>query len=305
MASDKYDCIVSYHTNPYTCGVARFNRSLADEMQVPLLSIENFVKSQSKMALVSIKFDELAEQSVVIMKGSLIGNSQSFDLLLHDVQSSPIEELFCEKAQKVFLASAELKEKIRGIRPDAQSVFAPGAAEVKSESNFDLTLITFGMAHKIRSERYKKLGELLMNDHRSAQLEISTALPEGTTFSEEFFSVNTEISNAFSGNVKFLGFLADGEVSRRIVAADALVAFFPNGARENNTTVLSAMAHGCCVITNLDSRSPSWMEHNFSVLDIDRLNEFPDGTEIRRIGANARKAVDPYSFSQLVKLLQE
>ena len=56
--------------------------------------------------------------------------------------------------------------------------------------------------------------------------------------------MNTEISAVFGGNVSFLGFLADGEVSRRIVAADALIAFFPHGARENNTTVLSAMAQG-------------------------------------------------------------
>jgi glycosyltransferase involved in cell wall biosynthesis len=226
-------------------------------------------------------------------------------LLLHDVHKTPEEVAFCHRAVKVFAANAELCAKLQDVRPDALAAFAPGAAEQKKSGTFDLTLITFGMAHKIRSDRYKKLGQLLRGDARSAQLEISTALHEGTSFSEEFFSVNTEISEAFEGNVSFLGFLADGEVSRRIVAADALVAFFPKGARENNTTVLSAMAHGCCVITNLDEGSPSWMKHNESVLDIDQLKVFPSAEELRRVGTEARVAVSPYSFKHLAALLNQ
>jgi hypothetical protein len=89
------------------------------------------------------------------------------------------------------------------------------------------------------------------------------------------------------------------------VAADALVAFFPKGARENNTTVLSAMAHGCCVITNLDEGSPSWMKHNDSVLDIDQLTELPSAQELRRVGNAARDAVAPYSFQHLAAFLNQ
>jgi glycosyltransferase involved in cell wall biosynthesis len=190
------------------------------------------------------------------------------------------------------------------IRPDAIATFAPGAPVIQQQTGFDLTLITFGMAHKIRFERYKKLGELLSKDSRRVQLEISTALHEGTTFSEEFFSINTEISGVFGGNVSFLGFLADAEVSRRILNADALIAFFPHGARENNTTVLSAMAHGCAVITNLDARSPSWMQHGESVFDIGELEVFPSGEELQRVGKNAINAVSPYSFSALANQLE-
>jgi hypothetical protein len=83
------------------------------------------------------------------------------------------------------------------------------------------------------------------------------------------------------------------------------VAFFPKGVRENNTTVLSAMAHGCCVITNLDEGSPSWMKHNESVLDIDQLKVFPSAEELRRVGTEARVAVSPYSFKHLAALLNQ
>jgi hypothetical protein len=300
----KPGCIVSFHTNPYTCGVARFNRALADEMGVQLVSIESFVKSPVMNALVSVKFDEMSDGATVILGSVLLAGEYSFDLLLHDVHQTPEEIAFCLEARKVFAVTKELRDKLIDIRPDAIATFAPGAPVIQQQTGFDLTLITFGMAHKIRFERYKKLGELLSKDSRRVQLEISTALHEGTTFSEEFFSINTEISGVFGGNVSFLGFLADAEVSRRILNADALIAFFPHGARENNTTVLSAMAHGCAVITNLDARSPSWMQHGESVFDIGELEVFPSGEELQRVGKNAINAVSPYSFSALANQLE-
>jgi hypothetical protein len=88
-------------------------------------------------------------------------------------------------------------------------------------------------------------------------------------------------------------------------AADALVAFFPHGVRENNTTVLSAMSHGCAVITNVDKYTPSWMTHGFSVFDIDKMTKFPSVTELEEVGKNAKQAVAPYSFSQLSKIISQ
>jgi glycosyltransferase involved in cell wall biosynthesis len=226
-----------------------------------------------------------------------------FDLFLHGITQSEIENRYLNKARRVIVATREYAEIVRAQRPDVLSYFAPGAVDSSKKTNVDITLLTFGMAHKIRSDGYRKLGEILTADERSVQLEISTALHDGTSFSEDFFSVGSEISEVFNGNVSFLGFLADDEVSRRLRAADALVAFFPSGVRENNTTVLSAMAHGCAVITNLDSLSPSWMKHNDSVFDISQLNTFPTNAELTRVGIAARVAVNPYSFESLATLL--
>ena len=41
----KPTAIVTFHTNPYTCGVARFNVSLAQSLEVPLLTLEDFLKN--------------------------------------------------------------------------------------------------------------------------------------------------------------------------------------------------------------------------------------------------------------------
>jgi hypothetical protein len=300
-----YSSVVSYHTNPYTCGVARFNQALAKEMRIPVCSVSKFVPSSESISLLSIKFEEMSTKSAEDLWAQLDQVDAKFDLFLHGVAQSEIENLYIDKARRVIVATREYAEIIRAQRPDVLSYFAPGAADSGKKTNVDITLLTFGMAHKIRSDGYRKLGEILASDKRSVQLEISTALHDGTSFSEDFFSVGAEISEVFSGNVSFLGFLADDEVSRRLRAADALVAFFPAGVRENNTTVLSAMAHGCAVITNFDSLSPSWMKHNDSIFDIGQMNTFPTNAELTRVGIAAQVAVNPYSFESLATLLTD
>ena len=156
----KITCIVSFHTNPYTCGVARFNRALADELQVPLFSIKSFSESPLSGALISVKFDEMSAEATTQLGSALLGDKKDFDLLLHDVHKSPEEILFCREARVVYAATSELRDKLAGVRSDAISAFAPGAHVVIQPPKFDLTLITFGMAHKIRSERYQALGKL-------------------------------------------------------------------------------------------------------------------------------------------------
>ena len=71
-------CIVSFHTNPYTCGVARFNRALADEMGVPLLSIESFVQTPTANSLVSVKFDEMSDEATVMLGSILLAGNHPF-----------------------------------------------------------------------------------------------------------------------------------------------------------------------------------------------------------------------------------
>jgi hypothetical protein len=298
-----YSSVVSFHTNPYTCGVARFNQALANSMKVPIESISQFAASEEKVSLLSLKFDEIPIEVSEQLLEDINQESAVFDLFLHGINRSAIETKFIAKASRVIVASREYADLIAEQRKDVIALFAPGAGMSGLRSTFDITLLTFGMAHKIRSEGYRKLGAILKLDTRTFQLEISTALHDGTSFSEDFFSVGSEIGEVFDGNVSFLGFLADDEVSRRLTNADALVAFFPSGVRENNTTVLSAMAHGCAVITNLDGYSPPWMKHEESVFDVNQLAEFPSSAELSAVRIGAKKAVGPYTFEQLSKLL--
>lgn len=298
-----YSILVSYHTNPYTCGVARFNQALATALSIPICAVTKLAADKSDILLLSLKFVEMSTEVVENLLTHLIETGANFDLFLHGVTHSELEKKFISSARRVIVATQEYADLIRDQREDVVAYFAPGAADAGIAGSAEITLLTFGMAHKIRSEGYRKLGQLLSADPRTVQLEISTALHDGTSFSEDFFSVGSEISQVFDGNVSFLGFLADDEVSRRLHAADALIAFFPHGVRENNTTVLSAMAHGCAVITNFDSYSPTWMEHGKSVFDIDQLSTFPSANELIQVGKAARLAAAPFTFASLATLL--
>jgi hypothetical protein len=301
----KPTAIVTFHTNPYTCGVARFNVSLAASLEIPLVTLENFLSNPISGALLSIKCEEIGEANSLALSDFMTSETEKFDVYLHGLDNSLAEKTVIARAGRIFTATIEMADLIRDTRGDVLSTFAPGADPSPEIKRVDCTLLTFGMAHKIRVAGYRKLGEILHGDSRTFRLEISTALHEGTTFSEDFFTVGKEIREVFDGNVSFLGFLADEEVSNRMRAADALVAFFPHGVRENNTTVLSAMSHGCAVITNLDKYSPSWMIHGSSVFDIDKMTKFPSGTELEEVGRSAKQAVAPYSFSQLSKIISQ
>jgi hypothetical protein len=265
--------------------------------------VTKLAAEKSDILLLSLKFEEMLTEIAENLLTHLIETGANFDLFLHGVTHSELEKNFIASARRVIVATQEYADLIRAQREDVVAYFAPGAGDAGIAKNAEITLLTFGMAHKIRSDGYRKLGQLLSADSRTVRLEISTALHDGTSFSEDFFSVGSGISQVFNGNVSFLGFLADDEVSRRLHAADALVAFFPHGVRENNTTVLSAMAHGCAVITNFDSYSPGWMEHGKSVFDIDQLSTFPSANELIRVGEAAREAVAPFTFDSLVTLL--
>ena len=301
----KPTAIVTFHTNPYTCGVARFNIALAESLQIPLLTLNDFLAKPISGALLSIKCEEIGEENSGKLSRFLVSSSEKYDVYLHGLDNSEAEQTVIAQAGRIFTATLEMADVIRSLRNDVLSTFAPGANPSPVLKEVDCTLLTFGMAHKIRVDGYRKLGEILHGDSRTFRLEISTALHEGTTFSEDFFTVGKDIREVFDGNVSFLGFLADEEVSNRMRAADALVAFFPHGVRENNTTVLSAMSHGCAVITNIGKYSPSWMIHGSSVLDIDKMTVFPSSSELEAIGRNAKLAVTPYSFSQLSKILSQ
>ena len=301
----KPTAIVTFHTNPYTCGVARFNIALAESLEVPLVSLNNFLSKPISGALLSIKCEEIGEENSQELSQFLVSANEKFDVYLHGLDHSEAEQIVITQAAHIFTATMEMADIIRKMRPGVQSTFAPGASPSPVPKQVDCTLLTFGMAHKIRVAGYRKLGEILQGESRTFRLEISTALHEGTTFSEDFFTVSKEIREVFDGNVSFLGFLADEEVSNRMRAADALVAFFPQGARENNTTVLSAMSHGCAVITNIDRYSPSWMIHGLSIFDIDKMTEFPSVSELEEVGRNAKQAVAPYSFLRLSKILSQ
>lgn len=296
-----FDCVVSYHHNVHTCGVARFNKSLAMELGVPMVQISSSLGRQFTHPIVSVKSEEMSPSSFSTLLNSLPAR---YVLVLHGYSGTKMEDELVRNATQVMTLNAQMAAQLANLRNDIVIGFAPGTRpSANKRQNELMRLITFGMAHKIQATGYRIVGELLKTDSRDYVLEISSALHEGTSFDDEFFSVGSEISGCFGGKVDFLGFLADSEVSRRMIQADAMLAFFPEGARENNTSIASAMSHGLPVITNLDSWSPRWMIHGETVFDVNQLEEFPVSDQLRAVGTAGKEVVDLLDYSALIDLL--
>lgn len=296
--------VVSVHTNPYTCGVARFNRSLADELGVVMISLTEYLaESCIEGSLLSLKIEEVSESQSLDLMNALTANANRFTYFVHDYTNSELQRFLAARASRVFANSAELTRKMRELREDTISVFSPGARVRPRLSVPEIRLLTAGMTHKIRSDGYSGLQRVLDGESRHVRLEITSAIHEGQRFDEAFFSVSEEIGRVFQHEIHFCGFLSDVELSQRLHEVDAYVAFFPRGVRENNTTVLSAMTHGCPVITNLDPDSPPWMRHRVTIFDVNSLDSFPSKSELVRVGLAGMHVAREFNFRRLAEIL--
>jgi hypothetical protein len=170
----------------------------------------------------------------------------------------------------------------------------------------ELSVFTFGMAHKVRGEYYRKLDELLKRTGKSYSLYLSTALHEGTSIETSFDAAVQNIRDAFSGPVYFLGFLSDAAVLHYLQTTTYFAAFFPSGVRANNTSVHSAMNAGGVVVTNLDDGSPESYRHLHTLIDVATCTELPtDTVTLARIGQNAAAEAKLLSWDALAARLVE
>ena len=97
------DAVLSYHTNPYTCGVAKFNQRLARELGVPL----GAWGQQANHPLLSVKFAELRAA------GWIPAIPKSFDLFMHDQPALDAEWQLVFKATNIHAANAVIADAIR------------------------------------------------------------------------------------------------------------------------------------------------------------------------------------------------
>ena len=58
------DCIASYHLNPWTCGIAKFNQILATHLGLPVVGITNLPAESPRRPLLSLKLSEFEPQHV-------------------------------------------------------------------------------------------------------------------------------------------------------------------------------------------------------------------------------------------------
>jgi hypothetical protein len=221
-----FTSVVSYHTNPMTCGVAKFSAELAKRLGVPFVALSDRGRFGA-FPLLSIKAAEIPGETPFDFPAK-------FGVFAHD----DVGEL-AEYADVVFYADPSL---------GSPGLWCPSLIE----SRKPVRLFSFGMGHKLQVQHYQQLREAL--ETRPFHLRVSVGLHEGMTLADA--TVNIEPLKAIMGpsNVTFLGCLSDEAVVSELHQADYAVAFFENGAQMNNTTIHAAADAGLRVISNFGAR---------------------------------------------------
>lgn len=277
------DAVLGYHVNPLTCGVAKFNLLVARRLGVPVLQLFDPGAAECGAPLLSLKIAEFRDEDLPALERLLDGSKwrHSFRLFLHAWSGTAIEQRLLCQAEMVYCGNSELAATLRGDRPDLKELWCPSTLldTVRFEPA-EISVFSFGMAHKVRTEYYERLRDLLDRTGRTYCVYLSTALHEATSFDGSFTVVFDELRRLFGVRIYFLGYLSDAAVYNYLIGSTFFAAFFEKGVRANNTSVNAAMQSGSVVITNLDAQSPAELAHGVTVLDIRQCKALPTDPEV-------------------------
>ncbi|MBA2763969.1 MAG: hypothetical protein H0U42_04695 [Thermoleophilaceae bacterium] len=298
------DAVVTHHADGFRSGVARFNEILAERLGAPLLRFDDPAAESAQAPLLSFKITEMDASERERLAELIAALESRARLLLHAWGDSPFERDVLAGCARVWGANDELRHQLRPHAPGAESLWAPGLLlDQRTFEPAELSVFSFGMAHKIRAERFLRLRELLEESGRSYVIYISSANHETTTM-QEAQSVFEEMRELIDSGLYFMGNLSDVAVYNQLRETTYFAAFFADGVRANNTSVNAAMEQGCSVITNLDEHSPPELVHMQNVIDINRCETLPtDPDELARIGAAAAQTARDQGWDRLIEAL--
>jgi hypothetical protein len=279
------EAVVTHHRSGFRSGVARFNELLAARLGVPLYGLADGGPGWGR-SLLSFKVSELGDDAT-----ALAARLDGWDgeLFLHELSGLDLERELVARARRVHCGNLEIYTGVRALTDHAEPLWAPGLIADRREYQLpEVTVFSFGMAHKVRTDMFRRLRGLLDELGRPYEVYVSAANHETATLedAEEVFADMHEIFPGFY----FLGNLSDVAVYNELRRATFFAAFFDQGVRANNTSVAAAMETGAVVITNLDEHSPPEYVHLENVIDIDRCDELP--TDPAVLGGLRARAVE-------------
>lgn len=305
LAQTSIDAIVGNQFDGVRSGVARFNRILSERLEVPAVAVDDPRLTTAACPLLSVKFGELRPGEGEALSEHLAGRGGNpFRMFLHDLTSTPLETDCIRRASLIYTGNAELTERVRTLNPLLRTLWSPATIlDRRRVEAVDISAFSFGMAHKMRTDMFQRLYTLLDGRRTSYSLFVSNANHESARV-EDAQAIYQEMHAVFPRNLYFLGNLSDVAVSNLIARTTYFAAFYPRGARANNSTIVAAMEHGATVITNLDEHSPPYLRHLETVIDIARCDRLPSDQAVRgRIGAAGQQAVRGLSWDHLLDQL--
>jgi hypothetical protein len=299
-----FDFLVTHRTNGLGSGVARFNEVLAARLGIPVRKLFDPLLPLTGSALLSFKVSEMDARERDALDNILDAAGWRFGLFLHDWESSPAEVRLVREAAHVFCGNLEVEDGIRGLTDSYEVLWSPGLIlDVRRFEPTDISVFSFGMAHKIQTPKFERLRKLLDASERSYAVYVSSANHEAASL-DDGKVVFEEMARIFPTGLRFLGRLSDAAVYNYLKGATFFAAFFEGGVRDNNGTVAAAMDHGAVVITNLDEFSPRGLVHLENVIDLDRCDALPTSPAVLEgISARAVDFAHARSWDELARRL--
>lgn len=220
------DAVLSYHMNPQTCGVAKFNHALAKRLGVPCLPLTDRFNGH---ALVSIKASEIGP-------GWECAIPEMCTLLLHDRPPMTM----CSRPRRWLYAD---------------QVGCPSTIE-GNPTRGHYRVLVFGMAHKLSLPHFETLKAHLEREHDHYTIELSTAVHEGNPWDQALTESVEAMRGIFGDKLRVLGFLGDDALAKELREVDAVAMYYQPALRANNTTYHAALEAGKKIYTNRDEFSP-------------------------------------------------
>ena len=306
MSPPAIDAVVTHHRDSFRSGVGRFNELLAERLGVPLVGIRRMLSAGCSRPLLSFKVSELAASQRSVLEELVATKPFQWELFLHVYEGDELESRLASGAARLHCGNHEIFQQVGRGHPSAQILWSPGL--ILDERTFeptDVSVFSFGMAHKIRTDLFQRLRGLLDVSGRSYAVYVSAANHE-TTRMKDAHLIFDEMHEVFPTTLYFLGNLSDVGVFNYLRSSTFFASFFLGGVRANNGSVAAAMEKGAVVITNFDEHSPPELVHMDNVIDIERCTELPlDPAVLGRISERARETGRERGWSALVRRLAE
>ncbi len=304
MSRPPLDAVVTNHRDSFRSGVGRFNELLAERLGVPLVGVRKLLAAGCERPLLSFKVAELAAAERAVLATLVETRPFPWELFLHVYDGDHLEERLALGAERLHCGNHEIFEQVGRRHPSAQTLWSPGLIlDERPFATTDVSVFTFGMAHKIRIDLFQRLRRLLESSGRSYAVYVSAANHE-TTRMRDAHLIFDEMHEVFPDALYFLGNLSDVGVYNYLRSSTFFASFFLGGVRANNGSVAAAMDKGAVVITNLDEHSPPEFVHMDNVVDLEQCTELPlDEAELARIGVRAQETARARGWDALVERL--
>src|SRR4051794_21357384 len=149
------EAVVTHHRSGFRSGVARFNELLAERLGVPLYGLDDDGPGWDR-SLLSFKVGELSDAEREALAARL--ETWRGEGFVHELSGHELERHLLRRAARVHCGNLEIAEAARALNEDCETAWAPGLLSDRREIEpAEVTVFSFGMAHKIRLDMFRAL----------------------------------------------------------------------------------------------------------------------------------------------------